>query len=83
MQMCAGFDMHDQSLATSLDITLGHHIGCEHHEVCFKRNLGERTRAGNDIGTKREVGNKLSIHHIPLNEIDAGFIEGNHCFTQL
>ena len=83
MQVCACFGVHDEALTTGFYVTLGHDIGCEHHEVCFKRNFGERTSAGDDVGTKCEVGNKLTIHHVPLNEVDAGFIEGNNCFAQL
>ena len=83
MLVRASFGVHDEALATGFYITLGHHVWREHHEVSFKRNFGERTSAGNDVGTKCEVGNKLTIHHVPLNEVDTGFIEGNNCFAQL
>ena len=75
--------MYDKSLATGFYVALGHHVGREHHEVSLERNFGERASAGNDVGTKGEVGNKLTIHHVPLNEVNASIIEGDNCFAQL
>ena len=74
--MGAGLDMDDESTAAGVDITLGQDIGSQHHQVRFEWFLGVFTRRGNDVGAKGQVGNKLPVHHIPLEQIHARGVEG-------
>ena len=83
MQVCAGFGVNDEALTASFDITLSHHVRCEHHEVCFKRLLRIRTHSGDDVGSEREVRHELAIHYVELNDVNARLVEGMNFLAKL
>lgn len=82
MQMVARLDVHDQPLAASLDVSLGHHVGGHHHEVGLERFLREVSSRCDDVGAEREIGDELPVHHVPLNEIGTCRIERDDCFAE-
>ena len=83
MQVRACFSVNDEALATSFDVTLRHDIGCVDHEVRFKRLCCVRTNCSNHVGSEGEVGHELAVHHVELNDVDAGFIKCMDFFTKL
>ena len=82
VQVRAGLDVHDQPLTASLHVLLGHSLGSEHHQVRLERHLRVRTSGGNDVGTEREVGHELAVHHVPLDAIDAGGFQSCDLFAE-
>jgi len=82
VQMVAGFGMHDQHLATGFDIPVRQLIGLLHHEVGLEGAVGAVTYRRNDIGPKGKVGNESAIHHVELEAVDAGFVEGLDFFAE-
>jgi hypothetical protein len=82
MQMRARFNMNNEPAAASFHVLGSHVVGREHHEVCFKGERGVFASSSNDIGPKSEVGNKLAIHDIPLDEVDAGRFKVAYGFAE-
>lgn len=80
--MGARFGVHDQAPASGLDIPRRQDIGSENHEVSLERFVGMAAGGGNDVGPEGEIGNELSVHHIPLEKIDASCIQGFDLGTQ-
>ena len=83
MQMRASLGMNNETTATGVDIALSQNIRCEHHQVGLKRLVGVFAGRGDDVGSKGEVGNELSVHDVPLEEINASGIEGLNFGSEL
>ena len=72
MEMDAGLGVDDQPLAPGLDVVGRHHVGGQHHQVGLERDVGAIPTGADHVGAEREVGHELPVHHIPLDQIDAG-----------
>ena len=48
-----------------------------HHEVGLERHRDMGSDRGDHIGAEREVGHEAPVHHVELDSIDAGFLEGD------
>ena len=83
VQVRACFGVHDEALTSSFDVALRHHVRCVDHEVRFKRLGGVRTHSGNHVRSEGEVGDELAVHHIELDDVDAGLIQCMDLFTKL
>ena len=78
----ARLDVDDQPPAARLDVARGHHLGGQHHQVGLERDGDEVARRGDDVGTERQVGDELAVHHVPLDEVDAGLLQGDDLLTE-
>ena len=77
MQVVARLGVNDQSGATRLDVARRHHVRGEDHQVGFERE-GDPVPHGRDhVRPERDVGDELAVHHVPLDEVDAGLLEGD------
>ncbi len=81
--MGAGLGVHDQPRAAGVDVLLGHHVGCVDHQVGLERHRGVRACGGDHVGTEREVRHELAVHHVPLDEVDAGRFECGDLLAEL
>ena len=76
MEMWTGFGVDDQATAACFDIARRQDIGGEDHQVSLEGFGGVLTGGGNDIGAKGQVRDKLSVHNVPLEEVNASGIKG-------
>ena len=76
VQMDGGLGVHDQALASRLDPPFGEQIRCLHHEMGLERQGRVRPAGGDDVGPEGEIGDELAVHHVPLDQVDAGLLEG-------
>ena len=53
----------------------GQDLRREDHQVGLERHGHPLTHRGDDVGAERQVGDELSVHHVPLDEVDAGVLE--------
>ena len=37
---------------------------------------------GDDVGPEREVGHELAVHDVPLDEVDAGLLQGGDLLAE-
>jgi 23S rRNA (uracil1939-C5)-methyltransferase len=84
VQVLACLDVHDQPLASGIDVLLRHCVGREYHQVGFERQRTVLACAGDHVRTERQVGHELSVHHVELDPVDARSLEGldlcaEHC----
>ncbi len=82
MEVCARLGVHDEKLAPGLDVPSRQHIGSEHHQVSLERERRMSAGTGDDVRPEREVRHELTIHHVPLNPVDAGLVEGKDGFAE-
>jgi 23S rRNA (uracil1939-C5)-methyltransferase len=78
MQMLAGFGVHDEPLATSVDVTGRQFVRGEHHEVRLERKLGVLSAGRDEVGPERQIRNKLAVHDVPLDAIGASRFQRGH-----
>jgi hypothetical protein len=78
-----GLGVHDQPLATCLDVLGSHRVGGQHHQVCFERQRCVPARRGDDRRPEGEIGHELAVHDIPLDPVDSGGLERCHLVAQL
>lgn len=76
MEMWTGFGVDDQATATCLHIARRQDIGGEDHQVSLEGLGGVLTGRGDDIGAKGQVRDELSVHDVPLEEVNAGGVKG-------
>ena len=81
VQVCASFGVNNETRAAGFHVLLCHHIGCEHHEVCFEGNTAVLACSSNNVGAKSEIRHKLSVHDVPLNEVDTSRFKVAHSFA--
>ena len=43
----------------------------------LERHRHPLAHRGDDVGAEREVGDELTVHHVPLDEVDTGLLEGD------
>ena len=43
-----------------------------HHQVCFKREPGMGPQTVDYLGSERQVGYKMAVHNIQVEELGAG-----------
>ena len=77
VQVRARLGVDDQPGAAGFDVARGHHVGGEDHQVGLERQRDTIPHGGDDVGTERQVGDELAVHHVPLDEVDAGLLEGD------
>ena len=78
---CLG--VHDQALATGAHVLRSHRIGSQDHEVSFERQRRVLAGRGDHVGSERQVGDELAVHHVPLDPVDAGGFESGDLVAQL
>jgi hypothetical protein len=67
--------MDDESTASGFHVTMGEHIGSQHHEVSLERLRGVAASGRDHVGAEGEVRYELTVHDVPLEVIDTGAIE--------
>lgn len=70
VEVGARFYMDDQACAAGLDISSCHAVWILNHQMCLKGQRSVRPRRGDDVGPEGEVGHEITVHDVPLNEVD-------------
>ena len=76
VQVLTRLDVHDQAPTSGLDVLLCHRVRREDHQVGFERQRTVLAHAGDHVGSERQVGYELSVHHVELDPVDARSLEG-------
>jgi hypothetical protein len=76
MQVGARLGVDDEPLAPGLHVAGGQHVGRQHHQVGFERDVDPRAGRRDHVRTERQVGHELAVHDVPLDEVDTGLLEG-------
>ena len=50
--------------------------------MSFERYSHAIPDGGDHVGTERQVGDELAVHHVPLDEVDAGLLECDDLVTE-
>ena len=82
MEVGAGFGMHDDQLATRVDVTAQELVGVDHHEVSLESDSAVRARRRDDVRAEGEVGNEHTVHHVPLDPVHAGLAQFGHLVAE-
>ena len=78
VQVPAGLGVHDEALAAGLDVEVGQPVGLLDHQVGLERHRRRGAGSdGDDVGAEGEVGHEAAVHHVPLDAVDAGLLEGD------
>ena len=81
VQMLAGLSVHDEPLATGVDVAGRQLIRSKHHEVRLKRKLGVLAAGRDQVGPERQIRNELAVHHVPLDAIGPRILQRSHFVT--
>ena len=82
VEVAGRLGVDDQPPAPGLDVAPRHRLGREHHEMGLERHGGVFTCGGDDVRSERQVGDELAVHHVPLDEIDAGLLEAGDLLAE-
>ena len=67
----AGLGVHDHQLASGLDVQPEETVGIDHHEVRLEADGAVGARGSDDVRTEGEVRDEDTVHHVPLDPVDA------------
>ncbi len=74
--MHAGLGVDDDQLTAGLDEPGDQVIGILDHQVGLERHRNRRADRGDDIGTEGQVRDETAVHHIELDPIHPGLLQG-------
>src|SRR3954468_9672464 len=81
--MPARFGVDDDDFTARLDVAVHQLVGLLHHEVGLERHADVGATGGDDVGAEGEVGHEAPVHHVPLDAVDAGGLEGGDPLAEL
>jgi hypothetical protein len=82
VQVRARFGVDDDELAAGLHVLVHQLLGLEDHQMGLEHDRGVLAGGGDDIGAEGQVRHEPPVHHVPLDAVDAGFLEGRYLVTQ-
>ncbi len=82
VEVTARLSVDDQQPAACLDVPRRQLVGVLHHEVGLEQDGGVGPAGGDDIRSEGEVGHEAAVHHVPLDAVDTGRLEGRDLLTQ-
>jgi 23S rRNA (uracil1939-C5)-methyltransferase len=82
VQVRAGLLVDDDDAAAGLDVARQQVVGAFDHQVRLERHGDVGPDRGDDVGTEREVRDEVAVHHVPLDAIYAGLLEGDALVAQ-
>ena len=74
VEACLGVD--DDHLTAGFDVASHQLVGLDDHEVRLERHGDEVAGGSDDVGPEGQVGDEDAVHHVPLDAVDAGLLEG-------
>ena len=80
--MRAGLGMHRDVIAAGLGEGLEIGIARRNHQMRVEDLLGVRPHRLDDIGAVGNVGDEMPVHHIEMDPVGAGRIDGADLFAQ-
>jgi 23S rRNA (uracil1939-C5)-methyltransferase len=72
----------DDDPAAGLDEAAEQVVGVLDHQVGLERHRHQGPDGGDDVGAEGEVGDEPAVHHVPLDAVDAGLLEGHALVAQ-
>ena len=81
--MRTGFRMYRDVIASGLGEGLEIGVGRRDHQMRIEDLLGVRPQRLDDVGSIRDVRNKVSIHHVEMDPVGAGGIDRAHFLAEL
>ena len=70
--------MHRDDFGTCLGIAVQQDIRIGHHEMRIKGSLRDSTQRGYHRRAKGQVRYKMPVHHIKMNPVGTGAVNGGH-----
>ena len=80
MRACLG--MHRDVIAAGLGEGLEVGIAGRNHQMRVEDLFGVRAHRLDDVGAVGDVGNEMPVHHVEMDPVGAGRIDGAHLFAQ-
>ena len=81
--MRAGLGVHRDVIAAGLGEGLEIGIAGRDHQMRVEDLLGVRAHRLDDIGTVGNVGDEMPVHHVEMDPVGAGGIDGADLVAQL
>ena len=82
VQVTTGLGVDDDELAARFHEPGQQPVGLVHHEVGLERDLHQRADGGDHVRPEGQVGNEAPVHHVPLDPVHAGLLEGSHLVAE-
>ena len=83
MQMRTGLGMDRDVIAAGLGEGFEIGIAGRDHQMRVEDLLGVRAHRLDDVGAVGNVGNEMSVHHVEMDPVGAGRIDGADLFAEL
>ena len=77
----AGLGVHDDQLASRVDVTRQELVGVDDHEMGLESDGAVRACRRDDVRAEGEVGNEDTVHDVPLDPVHAGLAQFGHLVT--
>jgi hypothetical protein len=82
MQVGAGFGVHDDQVASRVDVPSQQLVGVDDHEMRFEPDRAVRPRCRNDVRAEGEVGDEDTVHDVPLDPVHARLAQLPHLVAE-
>ena len=82
VQMRAGLGMDSDDLGTGVGIGIQQRIRIGHHQVRIEQLVGNRAKRLDHRRAKGQVRHKMAVHHIEMDPVCAGAVDGRHLVGQ-
>ena len=74
--------MHHDDLTSSVDVERCHLVGVHDHQMGLEHDVGKGATALHDVGTDGEVGHEHAVHHVPVDSVAPGSLEGGDLIAE-
>ena len=74
--------MDDHQLAAGLDVAAEEIVGVADHQMGLEAHRRPGPAGGDHVGPEGQVGDEVPVHHIPLDAVDPGLLEGGDVVTE-
>jgi hypothetical protein len=82
MQMWTGLNLDRDDVGAGTGEFRNVPLGLHDHQMHVQRLGRDRSKRLNDQGTDGDVRHKTTIHHVHMDPISTGLINGPHVLTQ-
>ena len=82
LEMNARFDVHADHVRSGLGESLEIALGLDDHQVDVDRQTGRAANRSDDDRTERDVRDEATVHHVDVDPVGAGALDGGHLLRE-